>query len=816
MEAKLKSFTSSIMDCLIIPLNKRLEEWNKTTGNLDKEYGKEYKRARAELKKRTIETLRLQKKLRKGGLHNGSLSSSFHGTLPRSHGGSSMIQSALAHNGSDMSHQGLPQGGLNRTLESSMRDQTEKRQVLEEVGKLALRAALTEERSRFCLFVSYLKPVVDEEVAMLYELQHVQEAMAQLEKNAGDPFTLPAASEQVITDIKGETGAWSFQTPPSSPSSLGSRKSSMCSISSANSSSSSSAHSPSHNVHNRTLHHQPMSIPSGNTRFSSVSSQDSGFVSQDTLYSRMSTPLHDSLTKPCNQSEGSNTSSTASSNSSTPSSPYPPGQVPPTTNSTWPNLQETIQFERAASAIMNDRPHTISSGALPAETYEKGHQRPPLTVYTFQPPADPNSHSNSPVTPTVESQSQSTPGNKIYQAASEIYGILRGKTTDSKPPVPKRGSSLERPGGSNNSSTGTPSSIPKPPRKINSAKESGHSESNRHVPHVPDFNPASDDMIVPQPVYVNMHELNQMASAKLQRQSEELPPPPPELMTPQTKSEAANNGSMNNEPHYGRGLSDDSHSIAPSDVTLEGEVDMHDKYETASCVSSHVPLTTDDFRTELESMIGSMSSCSVSEQTLIGDEDADLESISGLSSVTSFGMYEDGGVNYRTMNGNCLNEHYRNDNGDWRNRADWCNKNVRMDPCGDIRNNNGGSRSNFLLHGRHHSMYVSNGSSFTPDHRGSYSSMTANIPGVFHEHDSAPPSLPVSVATIHRRLANPRMPIFDAQHAEKTEHPPETIVSSPHMGMHRNNSLPRPHSYAAPQSNFMKYRLSLARKRDLV
>jgi len=33
---------------------------------------------------------------------------------------------------------------------------------------------------------------------MLYELQHVQEAMAQLEKNSGDPYTLPAASEQVL------------------------------------------------------------------------------------------------------------------------------------------------------------------------------------------------------------------------------------------------------------------------------------------------------------------------------------------------------------------------------------------------------------------------------------------------------------------------------------------------------------------------------------------------------------------------------------------------------------------------------------------
>lgn len=41
--------------------------------------------------------------------------------------------------------------------------------------------------------------------------------------------------------------------------------------------------------------------------------------------------------------------------------------------------------------------------------------------------------------------------------------------------------------------------------------------------------------VVPQPVYVNMHELNQMASAKLQRQAEELPPPPPELMASQER-----------------------------------------------------------------------------------------------------------------------------------------------------------------------------------------------------------------------------------------------------------------------------------------
>lgn len=96
----------------------------------------------------------------------------------------------------------------------------------------------------------------DEEVAMLTEMGHLQEAVQQLEKHTADPSVLPPASEQVIADLKSSDSGWSFQTPPSSPSSLGSRKSSMCSISSLNSSSSGSSkshHSPSHPHWQRSL-----------------------------------------------------------------------------------------------------------------------------------------------------------------------------------------------------------------------------------------------------------------------------------------------------------------------------------------------------------------------------------------------------------------------------------------------------------------------------------------------------------------------------------------------------------------------------------
>ncbi|CAM1311461.1 MTSS1L (predicted) [Pycnogonum litorale] len=40
VESRLKTFTSSIMESLVIPLQERMEEWRKTTSHLDKEHTK--------------------------------------------------------------------------------------------------------------------------------------------------------------------------------------------------------------------------------------------------------------------------------------------------------------------------------------------------------------------------------------------------------------------------------------------------------------------------------------------------------------------------------------------------------------------------------------------------------------------------------------------------------------------------------------------------------------------------------------------------------------------------------------------------------
>lgn len=76
----------------------------------------EYKKARSELKKRSTDTLRLQKKARKGSKMN--------------------------------------------ELHKALQDVSDRKAVLEETEKRAVREALIEERSRYCVFVTFLKPVL--------------------------------------------------------------------------------------------------------------------------------------------------------------------------------------------------------------------------------------------------------------------------------------------------------------------------------------------------------------------------------------------------------------------------------------------------------------------------------------------------------------------------------------------------------------------------------------------------------------------------------------------------------------------------------
>ncbi|XP_020815509.1 homeotic protein female sterile isoform X9 [Drosophila serrata] len=451
VETRLKTFTSAIMDCLVQPLQDRIEDWKRSVATIDKDHAKEYKRCRTELKKRSSDTLRLQKKARKGQTD-----------------------------------------GLQSLMDSHMQDVTQRRAELEEVEKKSLRAAMVEERLRYCSFVHMLQPVVHEECEVMYELGHLQEAMQSIALVTKEPSVLPQASEELIHDAKASINLY-----PESPgggsgsqgggcsNSLGSRKSSVCSISSMNSSGSSN--SPGH-------HHYPRSLSQFVTpaiRLKPGESSDSGFSSSPAL------------------------TTTQTSNATNQTANV----------STWPPHSQDVVDTLPPTA---DRPHTISTA------YEKGHQRPPLTVYTFQNPETiPESgtglNNGSPAN-GQPSPGQTTPATQKSPAASL-----------SRPPLPVkpahvRCSSLERPlsaqsnhrqgSGSNLLQRQCPSPIPAHITKELSAAHHAQQQQQQQQPqHQPPQTP---------PTYVNMSELANMAALKLtnhqqqqQQQQQQKSAPPP-------------------------------------------------------------------------------------------------------------------------------------------------------------------------------------------------------------------------------------------------------------------------------------------------
>ncbi|XP_029286677.1 protein MTSS 1 [Cottoperca gobio] len=65
IESKLKLFTTALSEGLVTPLELKMEEWKKVASQLDKDHAKEYKKARADIKKKSSDTIKLQKKMKK-------------------------------------------------------------------------------------------------------------------------------------------------------------------------------------------------------------------------------------------------------------------------------------------------------------------------------------------------------------------------------------------------------------------------------------------------------------------------------------------------------------------------------------------------------------------------------------------------------------------------------------------------------------------------------------------------------------------------------------------------------------------------------
>lgn len=301
IEAKLRHFTNALMEGLVTPLQDRIEEWKKTANQLDKDHAKEYKRSRQEIKRKSLDTIKLQKKARKG------------------------------------------RGNLRPQLDSAMQDVNDLYLLMEETEKQAVRRALLEERGRYCAFISLLQPVVNVEISMLGETTHLQAIVDDLTVLTEDPHKLPPASEQVIRDLKGSDYSWSYQTPPSSPSSSSSRKSSMCSL---------------------------LQMPSaGAHRLSSVSSHDSGFVSQDAnTHSKPPSPMPSDITSQKSTSSASSEASETCQSVSECNSP-----------SAFGSCSSFGTFRPAFSHTGTIRPFSVILPASPTFNHSPGSNTPSPT-----------------------------------------------------------------------------------------------------------------------------------------------------------------------------------------------------------------------------------------------------------------------------------------------------------------------------------------------------------------------------------------------------------------------------------------------------
>ncbi|XP_045488187.1 protein MTSS 2 isoform X5 [Pieris rapae] len=423
IETRMKTFISTLMERLITPLSERADEWRRgcNTGALGREHARECKRARAELRRRMHEAQRQTRKARRA----------------------------------------TPD--MKRRNDVSMQDIQERQEQLEEMEEKAVKAAFIEERSRFCHFVSLLNPVVESEVAMLAEVGHLQEGTEQLARHTSEPRSLPPASLQVICDVKCCSSGWGSGTCPSPVASrVGSRKSSLtsiCSLSVSHSErrDSQSCSTPVSNASSGDTTPAPPDdslngITQSPFRMASVCSSDSGFRSQDALQ-RPSLYVDNGSD---NQSVNSECLTTKTSDDQTDDG----HDIMNAASATWPDLKDTAQFERAASAIMGGRPHTISAGS------ERIHGRPALSVHTFTPTDTP----------------RDTP----------IYA---------RPPLPTRCSSLER---------------PIVPSKSNCML---HSEMKPKPSSLPPH--LTKEM--PQALYVNMSELATMAASRAQQHNSEFP-----------------------------------------------------------------------------------------------------------------------------------------------------------------------------------------------------------------------------------------------------------------------------------------------------
>lgn len=176
VDGKLKGFAGLLNESLIFPLQERLDDWKKSVVQTDKDHAKEYKKAKQELKKATAETSKWQKKVKKG----------------------------------KSEHQ--------EKLDAAMKQASYQQALFEDQEKRFLQRALIEERTRYCMLSTCFRPVVEHEMSMLGELEHLQSVLEDIVRQTKNPTVLPPAGEDLVREFRlSDHHNYDDQSPPPSP-----------------------------------------------------------------------------------------------------------------------------------------------------------------------------------------------------------------------------------------------------------------------------------------------------------------------------------------------------------------------------------------------------------------------------------------------------------------------------------------------------------------------------------------------------------------------------------------------------------------------
>ncbi|TNN18497.1 Metastasis suppressor protein isoform 1 [Schistosoma japonicum] len=191
LESRLRTFNSQLTECLAAPLLDRLEEWKRSVAQLDRENGKEWRRAKSELQRATCELEKLSKRSRR----KGSSASGVGGVDLDSQ---NEIYAFSTLQSMDSNHTSALHSGDNMHLNFVQHDLIMKQQTLAELERVSLRRAVVEERRRFAELLTCLKPVLDTKLAIFGDVSLFEESIQAIKHSSYDPNQIPSDIEEAI------------------------------------------------------------------------------------------------------------------------------------------------------------------------------------------------------------------------------------------------------------------------------------------------------------------------------------------------------------------------------------------------------------------------------------------------------------------------------------------------------------------------------------------------------------------------------------------------------------------------------------------